>query len=161
MPPSLTSQYNARLGTDYTMPDAKYYKFSTQYVAIPKGEVNSPEVTIDLANLTIDAGYLLPVTINQVSGDMGMFSGSKTICYVVRHSKAITVAVSLTDKYFRLFGFDTGSPTAGAVNGLKLLTFEAIIHVDKFIMPLQEDISTIMGIEQYSLSRIGDADFPR
>ncbi len=162
--PSLVSQYNARLGTDYTMLDAKYYKFSTQHVAIPKGEVNSPEVTIDFANLTdltIDAGYLLPVTINQASGGMGMLSGSKTICYVVRRSSAITVAVSLTDNYFRVPGFDTGSPTAGVVNGLKQLTFEAIIRVDNFIMPPQEDISTIMGIEQYCLFRIGDAGFPR
>ena len=160
--PSLISSYNARLGTDYAMLEAKYYKFSTQHVTIPKGEVNSEEITVDFSNLTdlmIDAGYLLPVTIKQVSGGMDMLAGSKTICYVVRRSSAITTAVSLTDNYFEVPGFDAGSPTADVVNGMTQLTYEAIIRVNKFTP--KTDISTIMGIEQYCLFRLGDSGFPR
>lgn len=95
---SLVNTYNARLGANYTMLDAKHYKLSAGQTVIPQGEVSSKPVTIDFSGLTdleIDAGYLLPITIDQVSGGMGTLGGSKTICYVVRRSSAITTAVSL------------------------------------------------------------------
>lgn len=160
--PSQASQYNARLGTDYGILDAKYYKFSKTDVVIPKGDVNSEMVTISFSNLTeldIDAGFLLPVTIKLASGGVEVLDGSKTICYVVRRSSAITTAVSLSNNYFEVPGFEKGSATAGVVNGMKQLTFEAIIRINKFD-PLS-DISTIMGIEQYCLFRLGDSGFPR
>lgn len=159
---SLASHYNARLGNNYAVLDSKFYKFSTQDVVIPAGKVTSEIVTINFSNLTdleIDATYLLPVTIKQASGGMGMLNGSKTICYIVRRSSAITTAVSLANNYFEVPGFEAGSSTADVVNGLKQLTFEAVVRVNKFD-PLTE-ISTIMGIEQYCLFRFGDSGFPR
>ena len=60
--PSLISYYNARLGNNYAMLDAKYYKFSTQHVVIPKGNVDSEMVTIEFSNLIdldIDTSFLL------------------------------------------------------------------------------------------------------
>ena len=161
--PSLVSFYNARLETNYAMLDAKHYKFSAQNVVIPAGDITSKPVTIDFSNLTdleIDAGYLLPVTIGQASGGMGMLNGSKTICYVVRRSSAITTAVSLKNNYFEVPGFDAGSATADVVNGLKQMTYEAIIRVNSFGDEKRE-ISTIMGIEQYCLFRLGDSGWPK
>lgn len=162
--PALVSTYNARLGAQYAMLDAKYYKLSAQQAVIPQGEITSDPITIDFSGLTeldIDAGYLLPVTIEQVSGGMGILDGSKTICYVVRRSSAITTAVSLKDNYFEVPGFDAGSPTSDVVNNMKQLTFEAIIRVNNFKNDaFTKEISTIMGIEQYCLFRIGDAGFP-
>lgn len=160
--PSLINNYNARLGTNYAMLDAKYYKFSTQHVVIPKGDVNSEVVKIDfsgLTNLDIDTNFLLPVTIQQASGGMGVLEGSKTICYIVRRSSAITTAVSISNNYFEVPGFDKDSPTADVVNGLTQLTFEAIIRVNRF--DPKNEISTIMGIEQYCLFRLGDSGFPK
>ena len=84
---SLVNTYNARLGANYTMLDAKHYKLSAGQPVIPQGEVSSNPVPIAFSGLTdleIDAGYLLPITIDQVSGGMGTLGGSKTICYVVR-----------------------------------------------------------------------------
>lgn len=160
--PSLINNYNTRLGTNYAMLDAKYYKFSTQHVVIPKGDVSSEIVTIDfsdLTNLDIDTNFLLPVTIQQASRGMGVLEGSKTICYIVRRSSAITTAVSLSNNYFEVPGFDKDSPTADVVNGLTQLTFEAIIRVNRF--DPKNEISTIMGIEQYCLFRLGDSGFPK
>ena len=77
----------------------------------------------------------------------------------MRRSSAITTAVSLANNYFEIPGFVAGSPTANVVNGLKQLTFEAVVRVNRFD-PLTE-ISSIMGIEQYCLLRFGDSGFPR
>lgn len=162
---SLVNTYNARLGANYTMLDAKHYKLSAGQTVIPQGEVSSKPVTIDFSGLTdleIDAGYLLPITIDQVSGGMGTLSGSKTICYVVRRSSAITTAVSLKNNFFEVPGFDKGSSTADVVNNMKQLTYEAIIRVNNFKNGVTaREISTIMGIEQYCLFRLGDAGFRR
>lgn len=162
--PTLVSTYNARLETDYTLLDPKYYTLSTEQAVIPQGKTISAPVTIDfdaLTELTIDAGYLLPVTISQATGGIGILDGSKTICYIIRRSSAITTAVNLKDNYFEVPGFDKNSPTASIVNGLKQLTFEAIIRVNDFKYGSEtKDICTIMGIEQYCLLRLGDAGFP-
>ena len=161
---SLVNTYNARLGANYTMLDAKHYKLSAGQTVIPQGEVSSKPVTIDFSGLTdleIDAGYLLPITIDQVSGGMGTLGGSKTICYVVRRSSAITTAVSLKNNFFEVPGFDKGSSTADVVNNMKQLTYEAIIRVNDFNYGTKKkEICTIMGIEQYCLFRLGDAGFP-
>ena len=161
---SLVNTYNACLGANYTMLDAKHYKLSAGQTVIPQGEVSSKPVTIDFSGLTdleIDAGYLLPITIDQVSGGMGTLGGSKTICYVVRRSSGITTAVSLKNNFFEVPGFDKGSSTADVVNNMKQLTYEAIIRVNNFKNGVTaREISTIMGIEQYCLFRLGDAGFP-
>lgn len=163
--PSLVDVYNARLGVNYTILDSKHYKLSAQQTVIPQGKINSEPVTIDFLNLTdldIDASYLLPITIDQVSDGMNILNGSKTICYIVRRSSAITTAVSLKNNYFKVPGFESGSPTADVVNNMTQLTFEAIIRVNDFkgTGDVAKEISTIMGIEQYCLFRIGDAGFP-
>lgn len=163
--PSLIDVYNARMGTNYSLLDNKYYKLSAQQAVIPQGKIYSDPVTVDffgLTDLEIDAGYLLPVTIGEASGGINILGGSRTICYVVRRSSAITTAVSLKDNYFEVPGFEAGSPTAEVVNHLTQLTFEAIIRVNNFdgTGDVKKEISTIMGIEQYCLFRIGDAGFP-
>ena len=162
--PSLVSTYNARLETDYTLLDPKYYTLSSDQVVIPRGKTISDPVTIDfdaLTELTIDNGYLLPVTISQATGGIGILDGSRTICYIIRRSSAITTAVNLKDNYFEVPGFDKYSPTADIVNDLKQLTFEAIIRINDFKYGSDtKNICTIMGIEQYCLLRLGDAGFP-
>lgn len=163
--PSLANTYNARLGTKFAMLDTKHYKLSAQQTVIPRGKTTSQPVTIDFSSLTdleVDAGYLLPVTIDQTSNGMGTLGGAKTICYVVRRSSAITTAVSLKNNYFEVPGFDAGSTTADVVNDMKQLTYEAIIRVNSFLSApaANREISSIMGIEQYCLFRIGDAGFP-
>lgn len=161
---SLVDTYNARLGANYTMLDAKHYKLSANQTVIPQGEISSKPVTIDFSGLTdleIDAGYLLPVTIDQVSSGMSTLGGSKTICYIVRRSSAITSAVNLKNNYFEVPGFDKGSPSADVVNNMTQLTYEAIIRVNDFKNGTGvREITTIMGIEQYCLFRLGDAGFP-
>ena len=75
---------------------------------------------------------------------------------LVRRSSAITTAMNLKNVYVTVPGFDKGSPTADVVNNLSSVTMEAIIRVNSF----QQEISSIMGIEQYFLMRIGDSNFP-
>jgi len=156
--PSLIAIYNAKNDTHYEMLSAEHYQLSQESVTIPAGKITSDEVSIKflkLDELEIDATYLCPLSISGAEG-VGVMDGSRTMYYLVRRSSAITTAMNLKNVYVAVPGFDKGSPTADVVNNLSAITMEAIIRVNSF----QKEISSIMGIEQYYLMRIGDASFP-
>lgn len=156
--PSLIAVYNAKNDTHYEMLSAEHYQLSQESVTIPAGKITSDEVSIKflkLDELEIDATYLCPLSISGAEG-VGVMDGSRTMYYLVRRSSAITTAINLKNVYVTVPGFDKGSPTADVVNNLSAITMEAIIRVNSF----QKEISSIMGIEQYYLMRIGDASFP-
>lgn len=163
--PSLAADYNLRHGTSLPMLDAKYYTLSPAAVTIPAGKVESQPVQLLLSGLTgedeaqtgalpLDKAYLLPVRIEQAT--MDIMQNSATAYYVVKRSSAITTAAFLGDDNW--ISFPT-LPDCTAWDNLTAVTFEALIYIDKFSD--NANISTIMGVEQYLLLRIGDTGFPR
>lgn len=170
---SLTDAFNHRYGTDYQLlPDA-YLDFSPVSVIIEAGKVNSEKVSIGFKNLMgqgedqtgameIDKTYLLPVRLS--SEDISTMDGSSVAYYLVKRSSAITVAAQLTDNWIEFPLMDTPGEVADAYNGLTALTYEALVNVDRFDLDNKDgvcNISTVMGVEQYLLLRIGDANFER
>ena len=170
---SLTDAFNHRYGTDYQLlPDA-YLDFSPVSVTIEAGKVNSEKVSIGFKNLMgqgedqtgameIDKTYLLPVRLS--SEDISTMDGSSVAYYLVKRSSAITVAAQLTDNWIEFPLMDTPGEVADAYNGLTALTYEALVNVDRFDLDNKDgvcNISTVMGVEQYLLLRIGDANFER
>ena len=155
---SLTSEYNAKNDTHYEVLPETYYQLLKTEVVLPAGKTTSEEVGIKfskLDELEIDVTYLCPLSIGGADG-VGVMDGSRTMYYLVRRSSAITTAMNLKNIYVAVPGFDKGSSTSDVVNNLSAVTMEAIIRVNSF----QQEISSIMGIEQYFLMRIGDKEFP-
>ena len=170
---SLTDAFNHRYGTDYQLlPDA-YLDFSPVSVTIEAEKVNSEKVSIGFKNLMgqgedqtgameTDKTYLLPVRLS--SEDISTMDGSSVAYYLVKRSSAITVAAQLTDNWIEFPLMDTPGEVADAYNGLTALTYEALVNVDRFDLDNKDgvcNISTVMGVEQYLLLRIGDANFER
>lgn len=161
---SKAADYNARHNTDYAVLDKAYYSLSTDRLSIPAGLTESEVMHVDftdLDQLEVDATYLLPVTISEAN--IGIMQGSRTVYYLVRRSSAITVAANLgKDNYMAIPGFDTAEGCVW-VNDMKAVTYEAIIYLDSFD-PIPEQtagISSIMGVEQHCMLRIGDSNFTR
>ena len=172
--PSLVASYNARHNTSWTMLDAKYYELSATELTIPAGKTISDAVTLKLKNLDgsgeveelpIDQTYLLPVTIADVGGGVAKLHSSATAYYLVKRSSAITVAAQLTDNWIEFPTLDKYSESSKAWNGLTAVTYEALIYLDDFATSNATgspvNISSIMGVEQYLLLRIGDTNFER
>lgn len=170
---SLTDAFNHRYGTDcQLLPDA-YLDFSPVSVTIEAGKVSSEKVSIGFKNLMgqgedqtgameTDKTYLLPVRLS--SEDISTMDGSSVAYYLVKRSSAITVAAQLTDNWIEFPLMDTPGEVADAYNGLTALTYEALVNVDRFDLNNKDgvcNISTVMGVEQYLLLRIGDANFER
>lgn len=170
---SLTDAFNHRYGTDYQLLPEAYLDFSPMSVTIEAGKVNSEKVSIGFKNLMgqgedqtgameIDKTYLLPVRLS--SEDISTMDGSSVAYYLVKRSSAITVAAQLTDNWIEFPLMDTPGEVADAYNGLTALTYEALVNVDRFDLNNKDgvcNISTVMGVEQYLLLRIGDANFER
>ena len=172
--PSLVGTYNARYGTDWPMLDAQYYELSADNVTIPAGKSSSDIVTLQLKELMgqgeeqsgalpIDQTYLVPVRISHAS--MDVLAGSDVAYFVVKRSSAITVAAQLTDNWIEFPTLDKYGENSKAWNGLTAMTYEALIYIDDFATSNASgnpvNISSIMGVEQYLLLRIGDTNFER
>ena len=172
--PSLVGTYNARYGTEWTMLDAKYYELSAESVTIAAGKTTSDVVTLQFKELMgqgeeqtgalpIDETYLVPVRIGHAS--MDVLHGSDVAYYVVKRSSAITVAAQLTDNWIEFPTLDKYSESSKAWNGLTAVTYEALIYLDDFATSNATgspvNISSVMGVEQYLLLRIGDTNFER
>lgn len=173
--PSLVADYNARYGTQWPMLDAKYYALSSETATIPAGRTASDVVTLQLKELMgegeeqtgalpLDETYLVPIRISGASIDV--LGGSDVAYYVVKRSSAITVAAQLgAGNWINFPTLDKYGANSQAWNGLTAMTYEALIYVDEFATKDSEDlpvnISSVMGVEQYLLLRIGDTNFER
>ena len=166
--PSLVETYNAIYKTAWKALDATYYDFPSQTLTVPAGKTLSETLTLNLKNLmgdqqqgieelNIDETFILPITITQAS--MSVLNASSTAYYVVKRSSAITSAASLRDNWITLPKLDEWGPLAERYSNLNAITFEAFIYVYDFSK--HNEISTIMGIEDYLLLRIGDSNFER
>ncbi|HIY69236.1 MAG TPA: DUF1735 and LamG domain-containing protein [Candidatus Alistipes intestinigallinarum] len=173
--PSLVETYNARYGTSWPMLDGKYYTLSAESVTIPAGRTTSESITLQLRELMgegddqtgalpIDATYLVPIRISGAS--IGVLGGSDVAWYVVKRSSAITVAAQLgAGNWINFPTLDKYGANSSAWNGLTAMTYEALIYIDQFATQDETStpvsISTIMGVEQYLLLRLGDTNFER
>lgn len=166
--PSLIDVYNARHNTSWRMLDSRYYTLSADKMTIPAGKTISDQLTLKLEDLDgstggeelpIDETYLVPITISHVEGGVSTLRSSATAYYLVKRSSAITSAASLRDNWINFPTLDKASEGSMLFNNLTAVTYEAIIRVDDFSK--HSEISTIMGVENYLLLRIGDASFPR
>ncbi len=150
---SLLDHYAKSTGMEYTALSVDHYSFSATEALINSGNVRSNDIRIDFTDLNElprGVNFLLPVTIENSNG-VDVLEGSKTLYYVIRQGAMINTAVSMTENYFEVPTFAT-SPAA---QGLTRITFEALIRPRKW-----KEISTIMGVEDYCLVRVGDT-FPK
>ena len=173
--PSLVAAYNARYGTQWPMLDEKYYTLSAAETTIAAGRTVSDPVTLQLRELMgegeeltgalpLDETYLVPIRISGASIDV--LGGSDVAYYVVKRSSAITVAAQLnSDNWINFPTLDKYGANSQAWNGLTAMTYEALIYIDEFATQDETStpvsISTIMGVEQYLLLRLGDTNFER
>ena len=173
--PSLVAAYNARYGTAWPMLDEKYYTLSAAETTIAAGRTVSDPVTLQLRELMgegeeqtgalpLDETYLVPIRISGASIDV--LGGSDVAYYVVKRSSAITVAAQLNSgNWINFPTLDKYGANSQAWNGLTAMTYEALIYIDEFATTDAEDmpvsISSVMGVEQYLLLRIGDTNFER
>jgi len=150
--PVLVDQYNeAYYDKAITLPK-DCYEIPDAVTEIPAGTVKADDVTVlfkNLSSLDKDLVYVLPVSI--INADITVLEHSRTTYFVIRSAALINTVANIRDNKLK-----PSFANASALNNLRQVTVEALVRVDKF----GKLISTIMGIENEFLIRIGDSGVP-
>lgn len=156
--PGLLDHYRAFYDdpTAQLLPSEPYCDFTQTSAVIKSGLVQSEPLAFafrKLDELPIENGerYVLPMTIVSASG-MEVLSSARTAYFVFMKAALVNVVVDMNEN---CAWPDWTSETA-AVKDMQRFTFEALVYGNSF----NKEISTIMGIEDVFLLRVGDADIP-
>lgn len=152
---SIVEQYNTINATKCEPLPEEYFELSSNSAVILAGNVHSDKVIVKLKDLDKmpSKDFILPVTLESESG-IGILNGSKTLYYRVKKGALIVTAANITQTYLKL----VNPATTQNLSGLSQVTLEGLINPHGW--GTDANISTIMGIEEYFILRLGDAAWP-
>lgn len=148
----LVGQYNMTYNEKASALPGRYYDIPQKTSTIVAGTVKGSDVEIhfkDLLTIDRDSVYVLPVTVSESSIDV--LNSARTIYFVIKGGAMINMVADIAENSLAL-----QSPGQSSLKGMKQLTVEALVRVNKF----DKLISTLMGIENEFLIRIGDSGVP-
>ncbi len=130
-----------------------YYGFSEVSASIPAGSVESSplEFTFEhLDRLPIDGNrrYVLPVTITSSDG-MRVLESARTFYFVFSKAALVNVVAGMENNC----AWPEWTDDTQAVKDMESFTLEALVYANSF----DRKISTIMGVEDLFLVRLGDS----
>lgn len=152
----LLDQYRmAYYDPDVELLGEEFYQIENPQTRIPAGSVTSIPVTVKFLGTNLldrEKRYVLPVSILSSRG-MEILESARTLYFLFKGSALINVVADLDDQ---AYASPSWSGNADVANGLEQFTLEALINPNK----LDKMISTVMGIEDRFLIRLGDAGVP-
>lgn len=148
----LVSSYNKSRGTAYQFLPPGSYELPQGSMIIRQGTSVSEQAkfsVLSLAQFKDGVTYCVPVSITGAGGTK-VLESSRTV-YLIINRTIITQAVTLSPNYFTVPGFLTATSLASVPR----FSMECRIYVNQF-QTANPFISSIMGIEENFLLRLGD-----
>lgn len=145
------AEYNALYSADCVVLPTGHYSIPEPTATIPAGGNSTGEVEVRFNNLTsldLSKTYVLPV---MMSSDYGSLTNN-TYYFVIREASLISVVADMT----RNGAVFVNGGQATELANLEQITVEALLYPLAF----PNMLSTVMGIEEEFLIRIGDAGVP-
>lgn len=155
--PMMTAKYNLMYGDNAIALPSKYYEIPEKTTMIKAGAVVGDNVRVKFkgtSELNVDKRYVLPVTINSVT-NIDCLESAKTVYFVFKRGALINIVANIAKIYFPVEWADRAS-----VTGLPTITVEALIRCQDWAGGRNNPLSTIFGIENDFLIRVGDDDRP-
>lgn len=154
--PELLDHYRrAYYDTEAELLPETHYAFDRTQAVIPSGEVSGTPARIrfvEMNRMDMHRRYVLPVTIGSAQGIGEILGSADTFYFVFKGADLINVVADLTQN--RAWPeWENPDP----VQNLSAFTLETLLYAKKF----GKEISTVMGIENEFLVRIGDAGIPQ
>lgn len=125
------------------------YEIPEAQVMINKGSTKSTDLTVCFKNLTKldhDLTYVLPVTISEAN--IPILESARTTYFILKGAALINTVANIRDNKVYV-----AWKNSSVVSRMYRLTAEALVRADKF----DNQINTLMGIEEKFLIRMGDA----
>lgn len=149
--PSRVKEYNALYSADCTQLPEGFYELPTSSAIIPAGGNSTGKVEVRFQNLKaldLSTTYVLPITMSAECGSLT----NNTYYFVIREASLISVVADMT-RNDAVYAYGN---TATRLEELSHITVEALLYPIAF----PNMLSTVMGIEEEFLIRIGDAGVP-
>lgn len=132
--------------------DGGYYNLSDLSAVIPAGAVESAPIAFEFDNLDrlpIDERqrYVLPVTIVSADG-MEVLESARTVYFIFAKAALINVVAEMQNNC----AWPEWTAETAAVKDMERFTLEALVYANSF----KRKISTIMGVEDLFMVRLGD-----
>lgn len=136
--------------------DGGYYDFSQVSAVIKSGLVESEPLAFEFRNLDKlpienKERYVLPMTIVSTDG-MEILESARTAYFVFAKAALVNVVVDMNENC----AWPSWTSETEEVKDMERFSFEALVYGNSF----KKEVSTIMGIEDVFLLRVGDADIP-
>lgn len=136
--------------------DGGYYDFSQVSAVIRSGLVQSEPLAftfkkLDKLPIENKERYVLPMTIVSADG-MEVLASARTVYFVFMKAALVNVVADMNENC----AWPNWTSETEAVKDMERFSFEALVYGNSF----KKEISTIMGIEDVFLLRVGDADIP-
>ena len=147
--PELTAQYNMIYGD-------RAFALPEEYWSIA-GNVTGGDfgITFDkLGELDRTLRYVLPVSITHVDG-IEVLESQRTVYFVVRGAALINVVADITKLKAPV------EWSASAYSMMETITVEALLRSRDWLAGRSDAISTVFGIENVFLVRVGDSGYER
>lgn len=133
-----------------------YYDFSQVSTVIRSGLVQSGPLDFTFKNLDklpIEnrERYVLPMTIVSADG-MEILASARTVYFVFMKAALVNVVADMNENC----AWPDWTSDTETVKDMECFSFEALVYGNSF----KKEVSTIMGIEDVFLLRVGDADIP-
>lgn len=133
-----------------------HYDLSQAKTVIENGKVKSDPLSLSfvrLDELDLTKRYVLPVTIASAKG-MDVLESARTMYFLFKKASLVNVVADINENCAWPEWGD-----AEPVSDMESFTMEALVYGYKFIN--ESSISTVMGIEDCFLIRIGDTTIPK
>ena len=154
-PELLTAYRNAYYDAGAQLLPESNYDFGALSTVIRSGSVSSETLTLSFINLDqldYETDYVMPVSISEAAG-VGILESARTLYLVVSEASLINVVADINDN---LAWVDWTNKTP--LQDMEQFTMEVLINANSFT---NEEISTVMGIEDNFLIRTGDNLHPK
>ena len=129
--------------------------FSSLRTSIQAGNIVSEGLTLNFQNLDqldYTTDYVMPISISSASG-VEVLESARTIYLVFRAADLINVVADINDNLAWVVWNDKTQ-----MSNMEQLTMEVLINANSFT---NDEISTVMGVEDHFLLRIGDSNLSK
>lgn len=133
-----------------------HYDLSQAKTFIRAKQIESEPLTLEFTQLTqldLAAHYVLPVAIESVEG-VDVLSGGGTLYYIFKEASLVNVVADINENWAW-----PEWKNAQPVKDMESFTLEALVF--GYAFRNDSSISTIMGIEDLFLIRVGDTTIPK
>lgn len=157
--PELLEAYNAANNRNFVAPPTNAYELDGEEDMVIKAGSNMStqlKLTCNSEDLEEGVGYMLPITIEEVSGDgLGIMESSRTA--YVQFTKVVTITAGFLDNHsaYEVPAFRGSAENPGPVGELGQMTLEMKVYPLSFGTSTV-GISTLVGCEENFLFRFGN-----